>query len=476
MLPERQGRGRRKPVRRFQAPARHRRLGWASRARPSSPRPASPPCTSRSLTVLAKSLRPLPDKWHGVHGSRDQIPPALPRPHQQRAQPRSLRAAQPDGRGDPPLHAGARLPRSRDADDAGRARRRGGQAVRDLLPRAEPADVSSASRRSCILKRLLVGGFTKIFELNRNFRNEGLSRRHNPEFTMLEAYWAYADFELMAGSGGRSLICHLAEKFCGGLLIEHKDEEGNVTRTIDLARPWKRAPPIATSSAESRARTGLTGPPRRSRRAARNSASRSARTWRTTRSRSRSSKSSSRKRRFDPLFVTHCPKELVPLAKQNRADDSRRRCLRTRHQRRRDLAGLQRAERPHRPARAPRAPGRRGDAEDRRGVHHRARIRHAPRRRHRHRHRPPHHDAHRRGKHPRRGAVPAVEEETGLNHAAPRTAPIRVRLLPGLKNGDAHCSEAGSMTLIGSAGIAVARGADADATTRCRKTAWMSIP
>ena len=48
------------------------------------------------------------------------------------------------------------------------------------------------------LKRLLVGGLTKVFEINRNFRNEGISRRHNPEFTMLEAYWAYADFEGMA--------------------------------------------------------------------------------------------------------------------------------------------------------------------------------------------------------------------------------------------------------------------------------------
>ena len=44
------------------------------------------------------------------------------------------------------------------------------------------------------LKRLLVAGFNKVFELNRNFRNEGISRRHNPEFTMLEVYWAYADF------------------------------------------------------------------------------------------------------------------------------------------------------------------------------------------------------------------------------------------------------------------------------------------
>ena len=90
------------------------------------------------------------------------------------------------------------------------------------------------------LKRLLVGGFTRIFELNRNFRNEGISRRHNPEFTMLEAYWAFADFEQMAEMV-EELTCHLAEKFCGSLHIEHKDEEGNVTRTIDLTRPWRRA-------------------------------------------------------------------------------------------------------------------------------------------------------------------------------------------------------------------------------------------
>ncbi len=90
------------------------------------------------------------------------------------------------------------------------------------------------------LKRLLVGGFTKIFELNRNFRNEGISRRHNPEFTMLEAYWAFSDFEEMANLV-EEMTCHLAEKFCGGLQIEHKDEAGEVIRTIDLTRPWHRA-------------------------------------------------------------------------------------------------------------------------------------------------------------------------------------------------------------------------------------------
>src|SRR3977135_2544909 len=60
------------------------------------------------------------------------------------------------------------------------------------------------------LKRLLVGGFNKVFELNRNFRNEGISRKHNPEFTMLEAYWAYADFEKIADLV-EEMICHVAE-------------------------------------------------------------------------------------------------------------------------------------------------------------------------------------------------------------------------------------------------------------------------
>ena len=78
------------------------------------------------------------------------------------------------------------------------------------------------------LKRLLVAGFNKVFEINRNFRNEGISRKHNPEFTMLEAYWAYADFEKIANLV-EELICYLAEKICGSLSIEHRDADGNVT-------------------------------------------------------------------------------------------------------------------------------------------------------------------------------------------------------------------------------------------------------
>ncbi|MCS1410552.1 MAG: Lysine--tRNA ligase [Verrucomicrobia subdivision 3 bacterium] len=91
------------------------------------------------------------------------------------------------------------------------------------------------------LKRLLVGGIDRVFEIGRNFRNEGLSRRHNPEFTMLEAYQAYGDYETMMELV-QSMICHVAEKVTGSLIIEHKDENGNVTKTIDLTPDWRRVP------------------------------------------------------------------------------------------------------------------------------------------------------------------------------------------------------------------------------------------
>jgi lysyl-tRNA synthetase class 2 len=89
------------------------------------------------------------------------------------------------------------------------------------------------------LKRLLVGGIDRVFEIGRNFRNEGLSRKHNPEFTMLEAYQAYGDYQTMMELV-QSMICHVAEKVLGTLFIEHKDAGGQVTKTIDLTPPWRR--------------------------------------------------------------------------------------------------------------------------------------------------------------------------------------------------------------------------------------------
>ena len=171
------------------------------------------------------------------------------------------------------------------------------------------------------LKRLLVGGFNKVFEINRNFRNEGISRKHNPEFTMLEAYWAYADFEKMANLV-EELICHLAEKICGSLTIEHQDADGKIIRTINLKRPWRRA---------------------RYHDAVREVAGKN---WFELSSEQRRDRATNEfkleilpqladfevtqhvfeklveEKTIDPLFVTHCPKELVPLAKQNATDNS----------------------------------------------------------------------------------------------------------------------------------------------------------
>ncbi|NCC49916.1 MAG: lysine--tRNA ligase [Spartobacteria bacterium] len=82
------------------------------------------------------------------------------------------------------------------------------------------------------LKRLLVGGFDKVFELNRNFRNEGLSRTHNPEFTMLEIYEAFGDVNSMKELV-QSLITHVAQTVFGTLVI------GEGERRIDLTPPWR---------------------------------------------------------------------------------------------------------------------------------------------------------------------------------------------------------------------------------------------
>ncbi|HKV41238.1 MAG TPA: lysine--tRNA ligase, partial [Blastocatellia bacterium] len=83
------------------------------------------------------------------------------------------------------------------------------------------------------LKRLIVGGFEKVYEINRNFRNEGLSIRHNPEFTMLEFYEAYSEYEDLIGLT-QSLISGLVEQVCGGLKINYGEDE------VDFSLPWAR--------------------------------------------------------------------------------------------------------------------------------------------------------------------------------------------------------------------------------------------
>ena len=193
-----------------------------------------------SLQVLSKALRPMPDKWHGV----------ADREIKYRKRHLDLMANQASA--DLFVLRSRILAEIRDffhergflevetpmlQDVAGGAAARPFETHHNALNM--PLTLRIAPE--LYLKRLLVGGFTKVFELNRNFRNEGISRRHNPEFTMLEAYWAYADFEKMAELV-EELVCSLAEKFFGTLQIEHKNEEGETLRTIDLSRPWKRRP------------------------------------------------------------------------------------------------------------------------------------------------------------------------------------------------------------------------------------------
>jgi lysyl-tRNA synthetase class 2 len=170
------------------------------------------------------------------------------------------------------------------------------------------------------LKRLLVGGITRVFELNRNFRNEGISRRHNPEFTMLEAYWAYADFEAMADLV-EEMVCSLAEKFCGGLEIEHRNDDGELTRTINLARPWKRAPYHDLIRGVAGDDWFDISPDERRRKCEELGVEISAdmEDYEVTQ---QVFEKLVEEHSFDPLYVTHLPKELVPLAKQNTGDDS----------------------------------------------------------------------------------------------------------------------------------------------------------
>ncbi len=117
----------------------------------------------------------------------------------------------------------------------------GGAAARPFKTHHNALDLPLTMRIApeLYLKRLLVGGMRKVFEINRNFRNEGVSPRHNPEFTMLEAYDAYGSWETMADLV-EDMVCTVAEEVIGTLKIEHKDASGNVTRTIDLTRPWRR--------------------------------------------------------------------------------------------------------------------------------------------------------------------------------------------------------------------------------------------
>jgi lysyl-tRNA synthetase, class II len=274
-------------------------------------RMGEPTVHATGFQVLSKSLRPLPDKWHGIADQeikyRQRYLDLISNPRSRDFFQKRLRIVSEirrfmDERGfleveTPMMQA---IP--------------GGAAAAPFQTHHNALDMDLYLRIApeLYLKRLLVGGFQKVFELNRNFRNEGISRRHNPEFTMLEAYQAYGDFETMADLV-EELICHLAEKICGGLVIEHKDEDGNLQRTIDLTRPWRRAryadlirgvaPAWYDLDAEGRRKCaielGL-------------DITHCHEDFEVTQ---HLFEKLVEEKSINPVFVTHCPKELVPLAK-----------------------------------------------------------------------------------------------------------------------------------------------------------------
>ena len=184
------------------------------------------------LVLLTKSLRPLPDKWHGISDTeiryRRRYVDLIMNEESRRvfatrsAIIRYLRAFL-DSRGfleveTPMLHP---IP--------------GGAAARPFKTHHNALDVQMYLRIApeLYLKRLTVGGFERVYEINRNFRNEGVSTRHNPEFTMLELYQAYADYnDLMEMI--ETLLQGLADALLGTRTLNYQGTE------IDLSKPFAR--------------------------------------------------------------------------------------------------------------------------------------------------------------------------------------------------------------------------------------------
>jgi len=171
--------------------------------------------------LLCKALRPLPDKYHGLSDQetryRQRYVDLIVNPESRevfkiRSQVITFIRRFLDDKGfmeveTPMLHP---IP--------------GGAAAKPFITHHNSLDMSMYLRIApeLYLKRLTVGGFEKVYEINRNFRNEGLSTRHNPEFTMMEFYWAYADYT-DAMDLTEELLRALIEKVHGGTTLQYGD-------------------------------------------------------------------------------------------------------------------------------------------------------------------------------------------------------------------------------------------------------------
>ena len=186
----------------------------------------------RDMVYLSKSLLPLPEKWHGLKDVelryRQRYVDLIVNPEVKKVFIKRSRIITAIRRyleeqgflevETPMMHP---IP--------------GGAAARPFITHHNTLNAGLYLRIApeLYLKRLIVGGLEKVYEINRSFRNEGISTRHNPEFTMLELYQAYADFEVMMELS-ENLISHVLQEINGSMRIEF---EGQV---LDFTPPWKR--------------------------------------------------------------------------------------------------------------------------------------------------------------------------------------------------------------------------------------------
>jgi lysyl-tRNA synthetase class 2 len=182
--------------------------------------------------IITKALRPLPEKWHGIQDTETRYRQRyldLIANERAREVARRRAAVLAAIRGWHLAHDYIEVETPVLQEHAG------GAAARPFVTHHHALDRDLYLRISLELhlKRLLVGGFDKVFELGRVFRNEGIDRRHNPEFTLLESYEAYADHHDVARNV-EALVKHVALEVAGTLQLEHGEH------TIDLAQPWAR--------------------------------------------------------------------------------------------------------------------------------------------------------------------------------------------------------------------------------------------
>ena len=187
---------------------------------------------AKSVRLLTKSLRPLPEKFHGL---TDQETKYRQRYVDLIMNEDTRKAFQVRSRAVQAIREFLLAERYLEVETPMMQPIPGGASARPFITHHNALDIQLFLRIApeLYLKRLVVGGYEKVFEINRNFRNEGISTRHNPEFTMLEFYCAYTDYEYMIGIIPRMLLDAVQAATGSSKLVYQGNE-------IDFAKPYDR--------------------------------------------------------------------------------------------------------------------------------------------------------------------------------------------------------------------------------------------